>query len=329
MISREKLLVSIIGIVFALWSTLDIVFAKGTQNIKMSATFQKQKEQYLIGEPIGVLFTLQNQSDSRVSFYIGTTRDDGFRFSAVAKQKTIQQLNPYNPEGAPVPTIRLEPSEAYKQVVFLNEYLLFELPGTYTVDCAIDIHVLPITDMKKEGIYKISIRDKVTIELYQGSNSEIQDIIKELESKLQSKDRKIRVESARALGSMRVSPVVGPLGRALRNPDGIVQWHVAHALAKIGTPEAIEELANVARSGDLAARETAIDWLGYSGVKTTIPILLNLLEDSCSTIRYAVLRALSNVGDQSCIGEVQKKLDDPDERVRSLASQVLEALMRK
>jgi len=69
-----------------------------------------------------------------------------------------------------------------------------------------------------------------------------------------------------------------------------------------------------------ADRNAAIDALGRAGIKSAVPVLMELGADKDAETRYAVVRALGRLGDPACADLVTSLLADADLRVRVAAA---------
>ncbi len=99
-------------------------------------------------------------------------------------------------------------------------------------------------------------------------------------------------EYARQLQGTRDSALLQQMLEALNDPDWVVRWAIAEALAWLGDPEAV-------------------------------PGLIECLTDASAIVRVAVIRALVEIGDKRAVQGLEKALADPDKLVREAAAEAL------
>ena len=114
----------------------------------------------LLGQPISVIFEYRNSSDGPVTFSIGNSREDGFRFNTTAPG--VKALNPYNEMGGIAPIIHLAPGQSGRQEIRLDEYLLFTAPGEHIIDAELD---LAVRDEQSVIIGREKIRDRFVVSI--------------------------------------------------------------------------------------------------------------------------------------------------------------------
>ncbi|MBI1277616.1 MAG: hypothetical protein GC179_05775 [Anaerolineaceae bacterium] len=146
--------------------------------------------------------------------------------------------------------------------------------------------------------------------------------------------------------------VVDPLIHALRDTEPSVISKAAFGLAQIGDERAIPALIglvghenhdlqtmlmNVLERFDTVpvqplialmtstrwqVREQAADILGVIGDKAALPVLIETLKDEVWQVRFAALTALGHMRAVGVKAAIESALDDPDARVRELASKL-------
>jgi len=106
----------------------------------------------------------------------------------------------------------------------------------------------------------------------------------------------IRARAAIALGAIRDAGTAPGLLAALRDPDGVVRWWAAEALAAIGSP-AVAGLASVlgAAAESDGVRLVAARALGKIGDPAAVAALAAALHDERPMIRASVAEALRHI----------------------------------
>jgi len=291
------------------------------------------KDEFLFGEPVSIKVTLTNTYNETIHFWDSIERC--FEFSAVDNSgKPVKTLK--NPDiSGFFRTVPTAPGTTFNDVVFINEYLEFPVPGVYTVAYSA---LVPV----RKGLFtngnrdrqEISLSGAATVKIRQGSRSELKNVLTQYLTQLKSKDRRLQSQAARALAVSEPVLAVEVLRKALILKAGSHPFYANYAsslamwaLAKIHTKEAIQTLSDVAlHSEHVGARVGAINELGRWHIKESVPTLTEVLADPSPNIRVAALDSLGSIGDKSSIPAIEQRFDDPDEEVRNVARKVYKLL---
>ncbi|MEM7356189.1 MAG: HEAT repeat domain-containing protein [Acidobacteriota bacterium] len=165
------------------------------------------------------------------------------------------------------------------------------------------------------------------------------DAVKPLIRRLRDRNDRVQVAAARALGQIGDARAVRPLLRSLRGKtygltdgDGSPQQYfrivasAACALARIGTPEAIDALLAKDNPLDVEGTAAAIFGLGYSDDPRALPALLAALSNAAFFVRDRAAGALGRLGDPSAVEPLIYRLQDPTWTVRVAAAEALGAV---
>ncbi len=152
------------------------------------------------------------------------------------------------------------------------------------------------------------------------------DILAGLLAELQQDGWATRQEAAKALreyaklnqGSTDAA-MIRQLVRALQDPDWVVRWAVAEALASIGTASAVPALVPLVADPHWLVRVAAIRAIMMLGDAEVAPELVGALNDPREMVREAAAEALGTIGDQRVAPALLPLLDDPEEFVRMAA----------
>ncbi|MFI0444915.1 fumarate reductase/succinate dehydrogenase flavoprotein subunit [Actinomadura sp. 6N118] len=138
-------------------------------------------------------------------------------------------------------------------------------------------------------------------------------------------NREVRIAAAHGLGTIGARTSAGPLGALLRDPDDLVRAAGLEALAGIGTPRSLAQIA-VAALHDPAwqVRTGAARGLAGAEPETATGALIKALDDPHLDVRKA---AVMSLGRWAAIPEVADALaaaqDDTDADVRAYARRAL------
>jgi HEAT repeat protein len=142
---------------------------------------------------------------------------------------------------------------------------------------------------------------------------------------LQDHDVTVVSKAAFALGQIgdarAIPALVGLLGHESRE----LHSTLASVLERFGIP-AVPQLLEALADGHWQAREQASYILGFIGSRDAVPALTKTLSDQHWQVRFASVHALGDLGGERSKQAVQSMHNDPDQRVRILASRMLKRL---
>ncbi|MFE3189719.1 HEAT repeat domain-containing protein [Nocardia sp. NPDC059240] len=112
-----------------------------------------------------------------------------------------------------------------------------------------------------------------------------------------------------ALGELRAIEAVPALCRSLRDDPNWVPW--ISALGRIGSTDAIDTLAETARTGNAEARDHSLRALARIGPSAAVAAALIALDDIEPTVRERAGRVLCRHGDQGAVPALIRLCDKP------------------
>jgi HEAT repeat protein len=143
-----------------------------------------------------------------------------------------------------------------------------------------------------------------------------------------SNDRGYTCRIAEALGNIGDQQAVAPLIRTLENKQ--VRSSAARAIGKIRNPAAISALLHQSFDDDSTVRWAVIEALGDIGTpkdKDVVNRLMKVLrEDGHVAVRRTAARSLAKVGDPMSVSALKEALNDKEEFVRGDAQAAIERL---
>jgi hypothetical protein len=287
------------------------------------------KPEFIDGEPIFVKITLTNHTGEVISVWDALYHS--FEFSVPGSVGVSSDKLRRPDISGLFRTVPLPSETSFHDVAFVSEYLNLHGSGVYTVACRGD--VLVRKGSAKNGgadTQWIVVASTVTVKIRKGSGKELESTLRDYLKQLQSSDRALQRQGARALAASEPILAVKLLKEALTRdaiPDPLGVMHAAWALGRIGTEDAIQALTDTAlHSPSNKVRVPLIIELGRSRIVAAVPALTEMLSDSSPDIRVAALNALGKIARKETGPAIEAKLNDPDPRVRGVAAQVYQKL---
>ncbi len=282
--------------------------------------FYPEKETYLLGEPVFIVYQVKNEGEKPVrwgsgSFYGPCT--GGFTFEVPGAV--------YQPEWQPgchailascLGSVgELGPGEESVQRFLLNERFDFREPGTYDVTAMTPAPVQPDSGAVEEKEFKSSFR----ITLVQGDPEELQAAFRPYVQRLKMGDT-LRAREAVVAITKLAPPFLEDLIVSLaRNSDEEYSSLAIDALLRLNTPQARATLAQLAEQRRFqvpAVEQKVIETLGKTGDRAYLPVLVGLAKDSYRFNRYSAALALGELGRVEAVPFLLPLLQDRDPLVR-------------
>ena len=102
--------------------------------------------------------------------------------------------------------------------------------------------------------------------------------------------------------------------QSLKNPDGYVRWKAAEALGKMGDETTVPVLIEALDDKAAGVREFAAKALGEIGDSQAMEPLIDALEDKSNFVRLEAVKALEGIADERAISPLVKSLKDSELR---------------
>lgn len=142
---------------------------------------------------------------------------------------------------------------------------------------------------------------------------------------LAAEEGEIRLEAARALGQLRHGEAVSALVGAMGDEDVAVRWAAAQALARIGE-QAIPALASTLKGEGGRLSPYALWSLGEIGSPSAVDALADAMRSPLWEVRWSAAEALGDVGGGRAGRALIEALGDRDERVRRATAEALQKI---
>jgi len=140
---------------------------------------------------------------------------------------------------------------------------------------------------------------------------------------LAEKNRTMRAEAAKVLGSIGDARATDALIEALKDVDGDVRMNAAEALGRIGDKRAVTPLTEALKDGDDSVRYYAAEALGRLGSREATNALIGTLNDGSWSVREATAEALGKIKDKKAVDALIETLNDEKALVRAKAVEAL------
>ena len=102
--------------------------------------------------------------------------------------------------------------------------------------------------------------------------------------------------------------------QSLKNPDGYVRWKAAEALGNMGDETTVPALIEALDDKAAGVREFAAKALGEIGDSQAMEPLIDTLEDKSNFVRLEAVKALEGIADEQAISPLVKSLKDSELR---------------
>ncbi len=293
----------------------------------LTGRFYPEKETYLLGEPIFIVYQVKNEGGKPVPWGSGPFYGPcagGFTFEVPgAVLRPEWQPGCRGISGSCLGSIgQLGPGEESIQRFLLNERFEFKEPGEYDVEAVTAVSVQPNSNPPEEVEFRSSFR----ITLVKGDPRELEGAFQPYVRRLKEGYTLRAQEAAVAVTMLAPSFLQDLILHLARDSDEWKAGLAIDALLRLNTPEARESLTQLAqqRGGDVnGIEQTTIEKLGETGDRAYLPALVSLARDSYRYNRYSAARATGELGRVEAVPFLLSLLQDSDPLVREGAVQGL------
>ena len=109
--------------------------------MNVRGTFELEPGTVAVGEHVDVGLVLRNDGDGDVYVFVPHGRADGLRVRVLDGEGARVRGLESEPEPGLVGEKKLGPSETYRHVFPLGDWLTFERPGRFVLECAVELEL--------------------------------------------------------------------------------------------------------------------------------------------------------------------------------------------
>jgi hypothetical protein len=117
--------------------------------MRVEASFQTDRTEYRLGEPIVVTLSVKNVGDQDIYIFVPRGRAYGLQINVKKGRGFHLKGLEEEPEPGLVGENKLQPGATYSQQFPLGDWLIVDEPGEFTVECSIEIEVSNISLREK------------------------------------------------------------------------------------------------------------------------------------------------------------------------------------
>lgn len=317
-------------------------FTAGGHTVEVSLT--PEKPEVMIGEPVFVTFEVRNASGVDLQTPVGGDyrnslgRPDSYKLSATSEEGNFVRVIDAGPSmGGLVGAEKIPAGGSYRARLFLQHWVAFERPGTYTVVCkkSLSLSGGAASLNGLDAWASVDVEVKATVKVIPGDPAALGEVIEHFgaqlaeataaESDYLANDRKAS-GALTALAFLEDKRVVPHLAAVMkldtRRFDGL-KFRAAHALSKYDDDAALAALVENMGDADDQMRQSVAGALSVSPHPRAWARLLSMRRDKYVGVRLTVVHALGKVKSEDTSALLREMSGDEDEDVRREARRYL------
>jgi hypothetical protein len=245
-----------------------LIYGQGWAQESVAQSFRALDDSLTLHEPVLVEFSLLNGLQDTVQADLGFNRKRNFEFAITAPDGARISAPPVDEGGlGQIGQISLQAGETYSQVLILNEWYDFDVPGNYEVEAQFtgSIHTEGNAEVQAGGPQKIRLT------ILPRDPRQLAEVCESLSQEAVQASSYVEARDAALALSFIQDPIAVPyLERVLREAK-LMRVQAANGLARIATPGAIEILRASLNTGDSELEAIARSALGTIDRKTNDP----------------------------------------------------------
>ncbi len=311
----------------------------------VEVSLKPDKPEVMLGEPVFVTFEVRNASGVDLQTSVGGDyrnrlgRPDSFRLSATSEEgHFVREVDAGANMGGLIAAEKIPAGATHATRLFLQHWVVFERPGTYTVVCKKHLSLADAGtsfSLRGEGWANVETETKATLKVVPFDRATLGEVIERLGARLAEataaesdylvNDRKAR-DALTALSFVEDRRVVPHLAAVMkldtRRFDGL-KFTAARALARYDDDAALAALVENVEDADDNMRQSVAGALAASPHPRAWARLLSMRRDKYMGVRLTVVHALGRVKSEEASEFLREMSGDADERVRAEALRYL------
>lgn len=303
-----------------------------TTGATLRAGFVPAKTNVVLGEPLEVMFVVENLGPGRFGFmfggdYRGIGRHDRFQIEAHDRNGTLLS-DPHDRGmhfGGLMQRVDLAPGgPPFTNRILLSEFRVFREPGDYAIDCSF---ALSEPYARQSNAALPVVKTSFSLSLLERTPQEVARVLDEHAAKVESAGTN-RAELTDALDRMAVfgqDDAVPRLARFAENGPVARRAAALSALSLVASESSIRVTARALRDPDPTIRSAAATALGAMQKDAATDALLAAFSREASPVREAVLRALGASKSERALPLADEALSNGDAALQQAAVDALVA----
>jgi hypothetical protein len=309
---------------------------------KIRVGFIPYKTQVVLGEPLQIMFSVQNLGHTNFEFFYdwnhkGTPGHE--RLNIIITDSNAKSLPDSYPNisGSWISSSSmLRPGQTFSNVIDLTDYCIMDKPGVYTVNCSFKFGKSwkgpEETNFIAEGNFQLTILERtpervarVLDELIEkakvshGQNLKDtlalaatfgkDDAVPRLVQLARDGPEELRVA---AIGALPLVPTETSLNTALatlKDSDPVIRSAAAAALGAMPGPRSAEALLKAFPNENSTAAEAIVLALGATKSGRAFPVITNAFDHGDIAMQHAAIGALVNYGGSNAIVALQEHIN--------------------
>jgi HEAT repeats len=310
---------------------------------KIHAGFIPKKPQLVLGEPLEVMFVVENCGSATFEFwfggdYRGTGRHD--RFKICVTNATGEALpDPIARAwdmGGLVQQVSLQSGHIFTNVIDLTRFRVIDKPGIYTVSCrfALDDHQennklpLPViastfklTILERTPERVSEVLDELIVKAQSTQGQELtqtlaliarfgkEDALPHLTQLAEKSAVELRVSAIGALTGISTQASLDALLSYLKDPDPQIRIAAAGSLGAMKKPRGIDALLDALPNEKSPVAGAIVLALGTSKDERVFPVIINTLDRGEPVLQKAAINALVNFGGSNAVAALSQRIN--------------------
>jgi HEAT repeats len=303
---------------------------------QLNGRFYLSKEEYAGGEPVFLIFELENKGTQPVMIHTADPLSfcGGYdiEVEGAKRQESFWSFGCYGGVGGSCISSAevLKPGGRHIDRILLNQTYDLRRPGTYSLRVSHELPYGPgdgdLTMLYPGGAHE-TFDAQLEIVLEYSQDSELKPEFQKYLLGLRSDDPRRRTEAANVIANLAPPFLEATISQMLDSPD--LKYFAVRGLRNLGTPTAHQALVSFVRSSqpkqETGAYQDAIRYLGQIGDRNDLDMLLLVARANPpdSSSRELAMESAGEVGGDDAVPLLVAELKDPSIDVKQAAVRAL------